>query len=159
MPTAVRSPRRSSVLPGFSGYAERQAQLPPRATHSRVSVVSLEIPGIVVSLEIPVFRIFLVKNFRKIVKISFLDSRDQNRILKCSWFFLYDQYLCKKTKKSPRIAFWPKILFSDQIKHAVGQILMQICPMGAIFSPSPPPGSPFFDQCFLDFAILGSFKS
>ena len=49
---------------------------------SRVSVVSLEIPGIVVSLEIPVFRIFLVKISGKIVKISFLDSRDQNKILK-----------------------------------------------------------------------------
>ena len=51
---------------------------------SRVSVVSLEIPGIVVPLEIPVFRIFLVKISRKIVKIGFSDSRDQNKIVKFS---------------------------------------------------------------------------
>ena len=38
---------------------------------SRVSVGSLEIPGIVVSLEIPVFQIFLVKSSGKIVKIVF----------------------------------------------------------------------------------------
>ena len=54
---------------------------------SWVSVVSLEITGIVVSLEIPVFRILLVKNFGKIVKIVFSDSRAQNRILKCLWIF------------------------------------------------------------------------
>ena len=47
---------------------------------SWVSVVSLEIPGIVVSLEIPVFRIFLVKYSGKILKIGFSDSRDQNKI-------------------------------------------------------------------------------
>ena len=45
-------------------------------------VVSLEIPGIVVSLEIPVFLIFLVKISRKIVNIDFSDSQDQNTILK-----------------------------------------------------------------------------
>ena len=49
---------------------------------SRVSVVSLEIPGIVVSLEIPVSCIFFVKISGKIVKIVFSDSRDQNKILK-----------------------------------------------------------------------------
>ena len=48
----------------------------------RVSVVSLEIPGIVVSLEIPVSRIFSRKNSGKIVKIGFSDSRDPNKILK-----------------------------------------------------------------------------
>ena len=55
---------------------------------SRASVVSLEIPGIVVSLEIPVFPIFLVKNSRKIVTIGFSDSRDQNEILKFLRFFI-----------------------------------------------------------------------
>ena len=41
---------------------------------------SLENPGIVVSLEIPVFWIFLVKEYGNIAKIVFLDSRDQNKI-------------------------------------------------------------------------------
>ena len=41
-----------------SGYVKSFRRL---TSGSRVSVVSLEIPGIVVSLEIPVFRIFLVK--------------------------------------------------------------------------------------------------
>ena len=54
---------------------------------SRVSVVSLEIPGIVVSLEISVFRIFSRKKSGKIVKIGFLDSQDQNGILKLLVFF------------------------------------------------------------------------
>ena len=44
------------------------------------AAVSLEIPGIVVSLEFPVFRIFLVKISGKIVKIGFSDSRDHNKI-------------------------------------------------------------------------------
>ena len=44
---------------------------------SWVSVGSLAIPGIVVSLEIPVFPIFLVNISGKIVKIDFLDSRDK----------------------------------------------------------------------------------
>ena len=68
-----------------SGYVEPQPVLAGRrrlTRDSRVSVVSLEIPGIVVSLEIPVFRIFLVKISGKIVKIGFSDSRDQNKILK-----------------------------------------------------------------------------
>ena len=48
------------------------------------SVVSLEIPRIVVSLESPVFPIFLVKISGKIVQIGLSDSRDQNKILKFS---------------------------------------------------------------------------
>ena len=54
---------------------------------SQVPVVSLEIPGIVVSLVNPVFPIFARKNSGKIVKICFSNSRDQNKILKFSCFF------------------------------------------------------------------------
>ena len=72
-------------------------------------------------------------------------------------------YMTENSEKNrmfaPGIAFWPKILFSDQIKHAIGQILMKFGPPGAIFSPGPPPGFPFFDKCFLDFAILGPLKA
>ena len=59
------------------------------------AVVSLEIPRIVVSLEIPVFRIFFVKKSGKIIKICFFDSRDQNKILNffdSFNFFIYGQY-------------------------------------------------------------------
>ena len=59
----------------------------PLPRGSRVSDVSLEISGIVVSLEVPVPRIFSCKNSGKIVKIDFSDSRDQNKITKFSWFF------------------------------------------------------------------------
>ena len=87
---------------------------------SRVSVVSLEIPGIVVSLEIPVFRIFLVKSSGKIVNIGFLDSRDQD-IFEIFKIFLYDPKFSKQNKHfAPRICFWPEIRVSDQIKHAIG---------------------------------------
>ena len=59
-------------------------------------IVSLEIPGIVVSHEIPEFpHFFSVKKIRKIVKICFLDSWDQNQILKFVDFFncfIYGQY-------------------------------------------------------------------
>ena len=48
----------------------------------RVSVVSFEIPGIVVSLVIPVFRIFSRKNSGKILNIGFSDSQDQIKITK-----------------------------------------------------------------------------
>ena len=54
---------------------------------SRVSVVSLEIPGIVVSLGIPVFRIFPRKKSGKIVKIVFSDSQQQNKILNFLSFY------------------------------------------------------------------------
>ena len=59
---------------------------PTRGSHHRASHSRLPPQG--VSLEIPVFRIFLVKNSGKIVKIGFLDSRDQNKILKFWWFFI-----------------------------------------------------------------------
>ena len=51
------------------------------------AAVSLEIPRIVVSLEIPVFRIFSRKKCGKIVNICFLDSRDQANFLNFLWFF------------------------------------------------------------------------
>ena len=47
----------------------------------------LGIPGIIVSLEIPVSRIFSRKKSGKIRKICFSDSRDQNKITKFLWFF------------------------------------------------------------------------
>ena len=49
---------------GWWGYAKRKELLENRrlTRDSQVSVVLLAIPGIVVSLEIPVFQIFLVKN-------------------------------------------------------------------------------------------------
>ena len=55
---------------------------------SRVSVVSLLDPGFPSShswFRIPAH--FFVKNFWKIRKINFSDSRDQNKITKFLWFF------------------------------------------------------------------------
>ena len=54
---------------------------------SSLAAVSLEIPGIVVSLEIPVFPIFARKKSGQIVKIGFSDSRDQNKITRFLRFF------------------------------------------------------------------------
>ena len=68
-----------------TGRSEGCPQAAPMGTHRSVPIgaaVSLVIPGMVVSLEIPVSRFFLVKISGKIVKIGFSDSRDQNKILK-----------------------------------------------------------------------------
>ena len=60
------------------------ASLRPNAPEGRQSK---EFHGIVVSVEIPVFPIFLVKISGNLVKISFSDSQDQNEILNFLDFF------------------------------------------------------------------------
>ena len=71
-------------------------------------------------------------------------------------FFYMTQNSKKKNKIFvPGIAFGPEIRVSDQIKHAIGRNIMKFGPPGATFSPVPSPKLPFFDQCFLYFAILG----
>ena len=73
--------------------------------------------------------------------------------------FLYTQNSEKNSIFAPGIAFWPEIRVSDQIKHAIGRNIMKFGPPGATFSPVLPPKLPFFDQCFLYFAILGPLKA
>ena len=156
---------------------------------SRVSVVSLVVPGFpssdswfpgarrltrgswapVVSLVVPRipsshswFRIpahFFVKNFRKIRKINFSDSRDQNKITKFLWFF----YMSKNFEKNLHFCFqngfltsnsdsWPNLGGGSTNSH-------QIRAYGSNFRSGRPPGLPFFDQYFLDFSILALLKA
>ena len=78
-----QSPNSQHARAPASQDARAQGSRDARAPGSQVSVGSLEIPGIVVSLEIPVFPVFFfVKKSGKIVKIGFVDSQDQNKILK-----------------------------------------------------------------------------
>ena len=111
----ARDPR-----PAHSGMTERRAGLQPplnifkhrfeftwllnnasiyrSSSHSRFRDRRLtRDSAIVVSLVIPVFPAhFVVKNSGKIVKISFSDSRDQNKIADFFMIFLYDQYFLYK---------------------------------------------------------------
>ena len=48
---------------------------------------------------------------------------------------------------------------SARSKSTGGLIYSSIGPPGASFSPVRPPGFPFFDKCFLDFAILALLKA
>ena len=73
--------------------------------------------------------------------------------------FLYDQYFLYKP-------LFPSSQASKTIKIESGRpkspgvlIYSSFQPPGATFSPVPPLGLPFFDQCFLDFTILGPLKA
>ena len=123
-----------------------------------LSVVSLEISGIVVSLEIPVSRIFSRKNSGKIRKIGFSDSRDQNKITKFSSFFYARYFLYKPLFPSSQASKTFKIK-TARSKSTGGPTYRSFGPPGATFSPVLPPKLRFFDQCFLYFAILGLLKA
>ena len=110
--------------------------------------VSLEIPGIVVSLEIPVFRILSRKKLRKFVKICFLDSRDQNKILKFLWFFLYGQYFLYKSStpsSQPSKTFKIELTIS---KSTWGTTFSSFRPLGTPFRPDLPPKIMFRSTIF-----------
>ena len=53
----------------------------------------------------------------------------------------------------------PLKIESAMSKSTGGLIHSPIGPPEATFSPVRPPGLPFSDQCFLDFAILGPLKA
>ena len=129
-----------------------------RVAH-RSSVGSLEIPGIVVSLEIPVSPIFLVKNSGKIVNIGFSDSRGQNKILNFFLIFLYARYFLYKPPFPSSQASKTLKIESARSKSTGGPTYSSFGPPGATFSPVPSPRFPFFDQCFRHFAILGPLKA
>ena len=69
--------------------------------------------------------------------------------------FLYDQYFLYKPLFPSSQASKTLKLESARSKSTGGLIYSSIGPPEATFSPVRPPGLPFFDKCFLDFAILG----
>ena len=73
--------------------------------------------------------------------------------------FLYDQYFLYKPLFPSSQAFKTLKIESAMSKSTGGLIYSSIGPPGATFSPVPPPGLPFFDKCFLDFAILALLKA
>ncbi len=73
--------------------------------------------------------------------------------------FLYDQYFLYKPLFPSSQASKTIKIESAMSKSTRGLIYSSIGPPGATFSPVPPPGLPFFDQCFLDFAILALLKA
>ena len=125
------------------------------ACRCRVSVVSLEIPGIVVSLEIPVFQIFSRRKPKKIKKICFLDSRDQNKILNFLWFF----YMTRISYKNPHF------LAPSPLKHLKSISRYQNLTGEPLTVHSDPknhrkrPESTYVDLCFLNEPILGPLKA
>ena len=73
--------------------------------------------------------------------------------------FLYDQYfLYKPPFPSSQASITLKIK-SAISKSTGGPTYSSFGPLGATFSPVPPPGFPFFDKCFLDFVILCPVKA
>ena len=93
---------------------------PSEASSARRIVVSLEIPGIVVSLDIPVFRIFFVKNRFFIVKKIFkkIDfsspektrkksgkARENYRKNPCIFLAMYEKYLTERVLPSFRVCY------------------------------------------------------
>ena len=73
--------------------------------------------------------------------------------------FLYDQYFLYKPSFPSSQASKTFKIESAKSKSTGGLIYSSIEPPGATFSPVPPPGFPFFDKCFLGFAILALLKS
>ena len=73
--------------------------------------------------------------------------------------FIYDQYFLYKPLFPSSQASKTLKIESARSKSTGGLIYSSIGPRGATFSPVWPPGLPFFDKCFLDFAILGPLKS
>ena len=70
-----------------------------------------------------------------------------------------------KNHQNFKILFWSQDCFltrksrSWPSKTCDGTKYHQIWPSGSNFRSGPPPGSPFFEQCFLYFAILGPLKA
>ena len=73
--------------------------------------------------------------------------------------FLYVKKIRKTFIIASGMAFWLKIWASELIKVVVDYILIKFSLTGAIFGPGPSLGFPFFDKCFLYFAILGPLKA
>ena len=73
--------------------------------------------------------------------------------------FLYDQYfLYKPPLPSSQASKTLKI--KTAMSKSTGELIYSsIGPREATFSLVPPTGFPFFDKCFLDFAILGLLKA
>ena len=98
----------------------------------------------VVSLVIPRFPAhFFVKNSRKIVKIVFSDSRDQNKILKFWWFFYMTgiSYMnphfraprpLKPLKSRPQGQNLPGFLLRAHSDHR-GPVSAQFCTLSCLF--------------------------
>ena len=72
--------------------------------------------------------------------------------------FLYGQYFLHKLLFPSSQASKTLKIKTARSKSTGGPTYSSIGPLGATFSPVPPPGFPFFDKCFLDFAILGPLK-
>ena len=72
---------------------------------------------------------------------------------------LYDQYFLYKPPFPSSQASETFKIKTARSKSTGGPTYSSFGPLGATFSPVPPPGFPFFDQCFLDFAILGPLKA
>ena len=68
--------------------------------------------------------------------------------------FLYDQYFLYKPLFPSSQASKTLKIESARSKSTGGLIYSSIGPPEASFRPVPSPGLPFFDKCFLDFAIL-----
>ena len=73
--------------------------------------------------------------------------------------FLYDQNFLYKPQFPSSQASKTLKIESAMSKSTGGLIYSSIGPPEATFSPVPPPGLPFFDKCFLDFAILSPLKA
>ena len=73
--------------------------------------------------------------------------------------FLYARYFLYKPLFPSSQASETIKVESARSKSTGGLIYSPIGPPEATFSLVPPPGLPFFDQCFLDFAILSLLKS
>ena len=91
-----------------------------------------------------------------------LDSWDQNKILNFLDFFkifIYGQYFLYKPSFPSSQASKTLKIKTARSKSTGGLIQKPFGPPGASFSPVPSPKLPFFDQCFLYFAILGPLKA
>ena len=73
--------------------------------------------------------------------------------------FFHGQYFLYKPLFPSSQASKTLKIESGRSKSTGGLIYSSIGPSEATFSPVPPPGFPFFDQCFLDFAILALLKA
>ena len=73
--------------------------------------------------------------------------------------FLYGQYFLYKPLFPSSQASKTLKIESARSKSTGGLTYSSFGPPEATFSPVPPPGLPFFDQCFLDFAILVLLKA
>ena len=73
--------------------------------------------------------------------------------------FLYDRYFLYKPLFPSSQASKTLKIESARSKSTGGPTYSSFGPPEVTFSPVRPPGFPFFDQCFLDFAILGPLKA